>query len=99
MANRWGNNGNVDRFILLGSKITADGERSHEIKRSLLLRRKAMTNLGGSLVTQLCPTLATPWTVATRLLCPWDSPGKNTGVGCHLWGRTELDMTDVTRQQ
>ena len=25
----------------------------------------------------------TPWTVATRLLCPWDSPGKNTGVGCH----------------
>ena len=26
---------------------------------------------------------ATLWTVATRLLCPWDSPGKNTGVGCH----------------
>jgi len=26
----------------------------------------------------------TPWTVATRLLCPWDSPGKNTGVGCHF---------------
>ena len=25
----------------------------------------------------------TPWTVRTRLLCPWDSPGKNTGVGCH----------------
>ena len=25
---------------------------------------------------------ATPWTVARRLLCPWDSPGKNTGVGC-----------------
>ena len=43
-----------------------------------------MTNLGGGLVTQLCPTLATPWTVATRLLCPWDSSGKNTGVGCHL---------------
>ena len=27
---------------------------------------------------------ATPWTVASRLLCPWDSPGKNTGVGCHF---------------
>ena len=27
---------------------------------------------------------ATPWTVAARLLCPWDSPGKNTGVGCHV---------------
>ena len=26
---------------------------------------------------------ATPWTVAPRLPCPWDSPGKNTGVGCH----------------
>ena len=26
---------------------------------------------------------ATPRTVPTRLLCPWDSPGKNTGVGCH----------------
>ena len=25
----------------------------------------------------------TPWTVATRLLCPWDFPGKSTGVGCH----------------
>ena len=32
-----------------GSKITADGERSHEIKRHLLLRRKAMTNLGNVL--------------------------------------------------
>ena len=32
-------------FILLGSKITADGYCSHEIKRCLLLRRKAMTNL------------------------------------------------------
>ena len=27
---------------------------------------------------------ATPWTVATRLLCPWDFPGKSTGVGCHF---------------
>ena len=31
---------------------------------------------------QLCPTLCNP-TQPTRLLCPWDSPGKNTGVGCH----------------
>ena len=27
---------------------------------------------------------ATPWTVACGFLCPWDSPGKNTGVGCHF---------------
>ena len=35
----------VTDFIFLGSKITADGDRSHEIKRCLLLGRKAMTNL------------------------------------------------------
>ena len=35
----------VRDFILLGSKITADGDCSHEIKRCLLLGRKAMTNL------------------------------------------------------
>ena len=36
-------------FIFLGSKITADGNCSHEIKRHLLLGRKAMTNLDGIL--------------------------------------------------
>ena len=35
----------VTDFIFLGSKITADGDYSHEIKRLLLLGRKAMTNL------------------------------------------------------
>ena len=35
----------VSDFIFLGSKITADGDHSHEIKRCLLLRRKVMTNL------------------------------------------------------
>ena len=37
---------------------------------------------GCGLFPKLYPTLATPWTVATRLLCPWDSPDKNTRVGC-----------------
>ena len=45
MANRWGNNWRVADFIFLGSKITADGDCSHEIKGCLLLGRKAMTNL------------------------------------------------------
>ena len=45
MANRWGNNGNSDRLYFLGSKITADGICSHEIKRPLLLRRKVMTKV------------------------------------------------------
>ena len=44
MANRWGNNGTVRDFFWGGSKISADGEYSHEIKRHLLLGRKAMTN-------------------------------------------------------
>ena len=44
MANRWGNNGNSERFYFLGPKVTADGDCSHEIKRCLLFGRKAMTN-------------------------------------------------------
>ena len=49
MGNRWGNSGNSVRlfflFFFFGSKITADGDCSHELKRRLLLGRKAMTNL------------------------------------------------------
>ena len=45
MANRYGNNGNSEDFLLLGSKITADSNCSHEIKRRLLLGRKVMTKL------------------------------------------------------
>ena len=40
---------------------------------------------GGGLVAKLCSTLATPWTVTHQApLFPWDSAGKNTGVGCHF---------------
>ena len=45
MANRWETVEIVADFIFLGSKITADGDCSHEIKRCLLLGRKVMTNL------------------------------------------------------
>ena len=44
MANKWGGREVAD-FIFLGSKITADGNCSHEIQRHLLLGRKTMTNL------------------------------------------------------
>ena len=61
MANRWGDNGNSDRFFFLGSKITVDGDCRHEIKRHLFLGRKAMTNLDSilesrdiSLLTNVC---------------------------------------------
>ena len=45
MANRLGNSGNSGWIFIMGSKIIADGEHSHEIKRRLLLGRKVMTNL------------------------------------------------------
>ena len=61
MANRWGNNGNSDRLYFGGSKITADGDSSHEIKRRFLLGRKVMTNLDSifksrdiNLLTKIC---------------------------------------------
>ena len=49
----------VADFIFLGSKITADGDCSHEIKRCLLLGRKVMTNLAAAAAESLqsCPTL------------------------------------------
>ena len=53
--------GTVRDFVFLGSKITADGDCSHEIKRCLLLERKAMTNLDSilksrdiDLLTKVC---------------------------------------------
>ena len=65
MANRWGNKGNRDRLYFGGgeggsSKITADGDCSHEIKRRLLLGRKVMTNLDGILKSRdiILPTKA-----------------------------------------
>ena len=52
----------VRNFILWGSKITADGDCSDEIKRCLLLGRQAMTNLAAAAakLLQLCPTLGNP---------------------------------------
>ena len=50
MANRWGKKKEtVTDFIFLGSKIIVDGDCTHEIKRCLLLGRKAMTNLDNAL--------------------------------------------------
>ena len=53
----------VTDFIFLGSKITADGDCNHEIKRRLLLGRKAMINLPAAAAPkslQSCPTLCDP---------------------------------------
>ena len=62
--------GTVRDFIFLGSKITADGDSSHEIKRRLLLGRKAMTNIDSilknrdiTLLTKVCLVKATVFPV------------------------------------
>ena len=78
MANRWGNNGNSDRFIFLVSKITADGDCSHEIKIYLLLGRKAMTNLDSmlksrdiTLLTKVCIIKAMVFPVVIYVCESW----------------------------
>ena len=45
MANTRGKSGSSERFSFLGSKITADGDHSHKIKRYLIIGRKVLTNL------------------------------------------------------
>ena len=61
MANRWETMETVTDFIFLGSKITADGYYSHEIKRCMHLRKRAMTKLHSmikrkdiTLLTKVC---------------------------------------------
>ena len=79
--------GTLTDFIFLGSKITADSDCIHEIKRHLLLGRKIMTN---PLLLRLLSCFSRIRLYGahrrqpTRLLCPWDSSGKNTGVGSHF---------------
>ena len=59
----------VSDFILGGSKITADGDCSHEIKRRLLLRRKVMTNLD-SILKSRGPTLPTKVCLIKAMVFP-----------------------------
>ena len=70
MANRWGNNVSSDRFYFFGLQNNADGDCSFEIKRHLLLGRKAMTNLNSilksrdiTLPTEVCIVKATVFPV------------------------------------
>ena len=69
MANRWGNNGNSDRLYLGGSKITADGDYSNEMKRQLLLRKKTVTNLNSILKSRDIP-LPTKARLAKAMVFP-----------------------------
>ena len=79
MANRWGNNGKRGFFFfLMGSKITADGDCSHEIKRHLLLGIKAMTNLDSMLKSRDI-TLPTKIRLAKAMVFPV------VMYGCESW--------------
>ena len=78
MANRWGNSGNSEDFILGGSKITADGDCSHEIKRHLFLGRKVMTNLD-SILKSRDITLSTKVHLVKAMVFPVAM------YGCESW--------------
>ena len=68
----------VTDFIFLGSKITADGDCSHEIKRCLLLERKAMTNLDSVLKSRDI-TLLTKVHIVKAMVFPVVT------CGCESW--------------
>ena len=70
MENRWGTVETVADFILGGSKITADGNFSHELERHLLLGRKAMTNLDNILKNNLEITLPTKVHLVKAMVFP-----------------------------
>ena len=78
MANGRGIVATVGEFIFLSSKITADGDCSHEIKRCLLLGRKVMTNLD-SILKSRDVTLPTKVHLVKAMVFPVDM------YGCESW--------------
>ena len=90
MANTWGNRGNsgwLYFFFAGGSKITADGDCSHEIKRHLLLGRKVMTNLD-SILKSRDITLLTKVHLVNAMVFPV------VMYGCESW---TIDKTNCWR--
>ena len=77
MGNRWGNSRNSVRLYLGGSKITADGDCRHEIKRHVLLGRKVMTNLDNILSRDI--TLPTKVCLVKAMVFPV------VMYGCENW--------------
>ena len=80
----------VTDFIFLGTKITADGDHSHKIKRHLLLGRKAMTNLD-SVIKSRDITLLTKVHIAKTMVFPV------VMFGCESWiiNKAEHQRTDA----
>ena len=78
MGNRWGNLGNSVKLYFFGSKITAVGYCSHEIKRQLLFGRKVMTNLD-SILERRDITLPTEVRLVKAMVFPV------VMYGCESW--------------
>ena len=76
----------VTDFIFLGSKITADGDCSHEIKRRLLLGSKAMTNLD-SILKRRDITLPTKVHLVKAMVYPVD--------GCESWTIKKAELKEL----
>ena len=91
MANRWGNNGNSDRLYFGGSKITAEGDCSHDIERRLFLGRKVMTNLD-SILKSRDITLLTKVHLVKTMVFPLAM------YGCESWtiNKAECRRIDVS---
>ena len=84
MANRWERMETVTDFVLGGSKLTADGDCSHEIKRHLLLGRKVLTNLDNILKSRDM-ILTTMFHVVKALIFPV------VMYGCESWTIKKTD--------
>ena len=82
----------VTDFIFLGSKITADGDYSHEIKRHLLLGRKAMTNIDSLLETRAI-TLPTKIHLVKAMVFPV------VMYGCESWAIKKVERCRINAFQ
>ena len=78
MGNRWGNSRNSVRLYFGGSKITVDGDFSHEIRRGLLFGRKVMTKLD-SILKSRDMTLPTKFCLVNAMVFPV------VMYGCESW--------------
>ena len=92
MANRWGKMETVIDFIFLDSKITVDGDCSHEIKRCLLLQRKAMTNLD-SILKSRDITLPTKFHLVKAMVFPV------VMYGCESWPMKKAECQRINASE
>ena len=89
MAKRWGKMETLTGFIFLGSKITVDGDCSHEIKRRLFLGRKVMTNKLGSILKSRDITLLTKVHLVKAVVFPV------VIYGCESWTIKKAELRRI----